>query len=63
VTFINVGRGSYTIDLVQNDPFLETDRWMLISFGELADRSFMLAFFPGARRMAEGAFGSVWKVD
>ncbi|HEY4769784.1 MAG TPA: hypothetical protein VIH51_04140, partial [Myxococcales bacterium] len=63
VTFINVGRGSYTIDLVQNDPFLETDRWMLISFGELADLSFMRAFFPSARRTAAGAFGSVWQVD
>ena len=63
MTFINVGRGSYTIDLVQNDPFLETDRWMLISFGELADLSFMRAFFPSARRTAAGAFGSVWQVD
>ncbi|HWT84505.1 MAG TPA: hypothetical protein VN177_01940 [Myxococcales bacterium] len=63
VVFIDVGRGSYTIDLVQNDPFLEADRWMLISFGELADRSFMRAFFPSARRIAAGAFGSVWQVD
>jgi hypothetical protein len=63
VVFIDVGRGSYTIDLVQNDPFLEADRWMLISFGELADRSFMRAFFPSARRTAAGAFGSVWQVD
>src|SRR6266850_4012098 len=63
VVFIDVGRGSYTMDLVQNDPFLEADRWMLISFGELADGSFMRAFFPSARRTAAGAFGSVWQVD
>ncbi len=63
VVFIDVGRGSYTMDLVQNDPFLEADRWMLISFGELADQSFMRAFFPSARRTVAGAFGSVWQVD
>jgi len=63
VVFIDALRGSYTIDLVQNDPFLESDRWMLISFGERADRNFMRAFFPSARRAAAGPFGSVWQVD
>jgi hypothetical protein len=63
VVFVDVNRGSYTVDLVQNDPFLEADRWILISFGELADGDFMRASFPRAKRSAIGPLGSVWQVD
>jgi hypothetical protein len=63
VIFLNVNHGSYIIDLVQNDPFLEGDRWTLISFGERSDARFIHTFFPKARRTAGGAFGSVWQVD
>jgi hypothetical protein len=63
VVFVDVNQGSYTIDLIQNDPFLEGDRWTLISFGERGDAGFIRAYFPRARRIAAGAFGSVWQVD
>jgi len=63
IVFIDVAKGAYTVDLVQNDPFLENDRWLLISFGEREDREFMVAFFPRSRRTLSGTFGSVWKVE
>jgi hypothetical protein len=63
VMFVDIGHGAYTIDLVQNDPFLESDRWTLISFGARNDALFVRAFFPRARQIAAGAFGSVWQVD
>src|SRR2546425_1250299 len=63
VVFVDILRGSYTVDLVQNDPFLGGNRWLLISFGDREDRAFMQAYFPRARRTAAGAFGSVWQVD
>jgi hypothetical protein len=63
VIFVNPGRGSYSIDLVQNDPFLESDRWVLISHGEAADKQFMQAFFPRSRRAAAGPVASVWVVE
>ena len=63
VIFVDPGRGSYSIDLVQNDPFLESDRWVLISHGEAADRQFMQAFFPRSKRAAAGVVASVWVVE
>jgi hypothetical protein len=63
VVFVDASRGSYSIDLVQNDPFLESDRWMLISHGEAQDARFMAAFFPRARRAAAGPVASVWVVE
>jgi hypothetical protein len=63
VVFLDIRRGSYTIDLVQNDPFLEGSRWILISRGEGDDARFMSAHFPHARRTAASPLGSVWQVD
>ena len=63
VVFVDILHGSYTIDLVQNDPFLAGTRWMLISFGEREDRAFMQTYFPGARLAAAGAVASVWEVE
>lgn len=63
VVFVDASQGSYTIDLVQNDPFLDGERWVLISHGQAPDARFMRAFFPGARRAAAGPFASVWVVE
>ena len=63
VIFLDVARGSYTIDLVQNDPFLEGNRWILISLGAAEDSRLMAMAFPQARRTAVWRLGSVWQVD
>jgi hypothetical protein len=63
VVFLDVARGSYTIDLVQNDPFLEGNRWILISFGETEDSRWMAGAFPRARLTQVWPLGSIWQVD
>src|SRR5436190_7982530 len=63
VVFVDILHGSYTIDLVQNDPFLGGTRWVLISFGEREDRAFMQTYFPGAKLTAAGAVASLWEVE
>lgn len=63
VVFVDIRRGSYSIDLVQNDPFLNGTRWVLISFGDREDRAFMEIYFPRAKRAEAGTFGSVWQLE
>jgi len=63
VIFVDPSRGSYSIDLVQNDPFLENDRWILISHGQTRDAQFMQAFFPRSRLAGRGPVASVWVVE
>ncbi|MGZ6125104.1 MAG: hypothetical protein ACXWLR_09100, partial [Myxococcales bacterium] len=62
VIFVDPGRGSYSIDLVQNEPFLESDRWILLSHGEARDARFMQALFPGSKRAVAGPVASLWLV-
>ncbi|MGZ6125221.1 MAG: hypothetical protein ACXWLR_09700, partial [Myxococcales bacterium] len=62
VVFLDGLHGSYAFDLVQNDPFMEGDRWILLSHGEAEDARFMHAFFPGSRRAIEGSVASIWLV-
>jgi len=60
---VHVYAGHYTIDLVQNDPFLEGSRWMLMSHGPADDQSFIQQSFPRARLAASSATATVWKVE
>jgi hypothetical protein len=62
VVMVRIGRGYYTIDLVQNDPFLDGGRWMLFSSGETDEERFMAQAFPGARMVRSNATASVWQV-
>ena len=63
VVFLRMDRGYYTIDLVQNDPFLDGARWILLSFGGAEDERFMRRFFPAARLAGLSDIGSVWEID
>jgi hypothetical protein len=62
ILFINPG-GFYTIDLVQNDPWLRGDRIIMVSHGSSQDMSLMHDLFPQTRRVVEGPLGSVWVND
>ncbi|HZR08940.1 MAG TPA: hypothetical protein VFA79_10190 [Myxococcales bacterium] len=62
VIFVDPRRGSYSVDLVQNDPFLDNDRWILLSHGDAQDARFMHAFFPRSRRTLSGPVASLWVV-
>jgi hypothetical protein len=63
VVFVRLARGYYSIDLVQNDPFLRGSRWMLLSYGPVEDERFMRRNFPRARIAAENDVATVWQVD
>src|SRR5581483_1978395 len=62
VIFVDPRRGSYSVDLVQNVPFLDNDRWILLSHGDAQDARFMHAFFPRSRRTLSGPVASLWVV-
>jgi hypothetical protein len=62
VTFVRPWRGFYTIDMVQNDPFLESDRWMLYSRGDAEDARFAHALSADARPLASSEAATVWAI-
>lgn len=59
VQFINPA-GFYTVDLVQNDPWLRGDVIRMMSYGNRADAELMQAQFPQMRRLYDSPHGSVW---
>lgn len=63
VVFMRPNRGYYTVDLVQNDPFLEGSRWILLSRGAEDDARFMAHFFPGARCAVRTPLAELWQQD
>jgi hypothetical protein len=62
VTFVRPWRGFYTIDMVQNDPFLESDRWMLYSRGDAEDAQFAHSLSADARPVAVSEAATVWEI-
>jgi hypothetical protein len=63
VVFVRRDRGYYSQDLVQNDPFLDGSRWVLLSAGEEADADWMRRAFPRSRRIAANEVATVWSVE
>jgi hypothetical protein len=63
VVFVRIGAGYYSVDLVQNDPFLRGARWILISRGRAEDEQFVRRMFPSARLGAQNDVASVWQID
>jgi hypothetical protein len=63
VVFVRADRGYYSQDLVQNDPFLEGSRWILLSRGEQSDAEWMQRAFPTSRRIAANDVATVWAVE
>lgn len=61
LVFVNIYRGFYTQDLVQNDPFLRAARVVLVSRGAEDDAALAARRFPGYRKYEEGAWGSAWR--
>lgn len=63
VVFVRIDQGYYTVDLVQNDPFMNGRRWILISRGDQADEEFMRQSFPRSHLAARGKASTVWQID
>jgi hypothetical protein len=60
VVFVNIRTGFYTIDLVQNDPFLRGPRITLVYEGAERSAALMAERFPAFRRSAHGEWGELW---
>jgi hypothetical protein len=56
------GWGFYSLDLIENDPFLRNPIWYLRSFGVVEDRALMQRLFPGAVQVSQGLDGSSWNL-
>ncbi|HWE26101.1 MAG TPA: hypothetical protein VG496_19350, partial [Myxococcales bacterium] len=63
IVFVREYDGYYSVDLVQNDPFMRDDRWVLISRGRRADEILVHRFFPSASLRARNAVADVWQVE
>jgi hypothetical protein len=63
VCFLDVGRGFYKWDLVQNDPFLRGNRLYLISHGAEDDAALMARLFPGSRIRGTYSGDTVWALE
>jgi hypothetical protein len=63
VVFVAPDHVQYTLDLVQNDPFLRNQVWYLVSFGAQRNERFMRERFPGARRESADRRGEVWRLE
>jgi hypothetical protein len=60
LVFVEVRRGFYTQDLVQNHPFLRSPR-ITMTNGAPADNARLAAqWFPGYVKTGEGAWGELW---
>ena len=63
VVFVRGGRGSYAVDMVQNDPFLRGSRLMLFSKGDAADAELARNLWPEAKMAARSDVATVWLVE
>lgn len=62
VCFIRPWEGYYSVDLVQNDPFLRQRAIVLKSHGLETEEPFMANYFPDASRESGGPNGQVWNL-
>ena len=61
VVFVNLAKGFYTRDLVQNDPFLRGPRIVMVMGPAESAEALMAARFPGYRKVREGEWGQLWE--
>jgi hypothetical protein len=60
VVFIDIRRGFYTHDMVQNDPFLRGPRITMVLERGPGQAGLMANRFPAYRKSAEGPWGELW---
>lgn len=60
VLFIDITRGFYTHDMVQNDPFLRAPRITMVHERGTAQPELMARRFPAYVKSAEGDWGELW---
>jgi hypothetical protein len=62
VTIVEPLGGYYSVDLVQNDPFLRESRLTLVTRGAQRDAAMMARQFPGLSLLHIDSRGSVWGI-
>lgn len=60
VLFVDIARGFYTHDMVQNDPFLRGPRIIMVAGGAAGQAELMARRFPGYVLAARGDWGELW---
>ena len=60
ITFIKTKHGSFTADLLQNDPFLRNDDWHLRDRGAPANAQLVRQYLVNPVRKQSGVWGEIW---
>ena len=60
ITFINVLEGSFSFDLLHNDPFLRNDDWRFVDRGANADAQVARKYLVNPKRERSGKWGEIW---
>lgn len=60
VIFVDTRNGFYSVDLIQNDPFLRAPRIVMVKRTAESVDAMMAARFPGHARSAAGPWGEQW---
>ena len=60
MTFINIEHGSFTFDLLQNDPFLRNNDWHLLSHGARNNENLARQYLISPRPEQSGEWGEIW---
>ncbi|MHC4425850.1 MAG: hypothetical protein ACYSYV_07125 [Planctomycetota bacterium] len=63
VCFIRPLEGYYSIDLLQNDPFLRQKTVFVKSFGSESEKRFIAEFFPDAVPRSDAPDEAVWHIE
>lgn len=63
ICFIRPEEGYYSIDLLQNDPFLRQKTTFVKSFGPEDENQFIAEFYPGAVPRSNALDETVWYID
>lgn len=60
ITFINTNHGSFTANLVQNDPFLRNDDWRLLDRDAARNAQLARQYLIKPKREQSGPWGEIW---
>lgn len=60
ITFINGAHGIFTVDLLQNDPFLRNNDWRLKSHGASLNAQLAREYLVNPKREQSGEWGEIW---
>jgi hypothetical protein len=63
ICFIRLEEGYYSIDLIQNDPFLKQKTIFIKSFGPEDEKQFIAKFYPKAVQKTKATDNVIWYVE